>query len=199
MTAPRFRALPRLLAAALVATLLTLLLPGLVPSLAPSAQAAARATPTKARLVKVIKTVAFPKGATPGAVETESLSREDGKICGYYLPSKLSVSRTTEDDELSLSYLPTASTSKAKGFVTKVGKKRSCEDGLLRRTTLKGAPKGTAAKVLVIPVDETHDVRFYLAFASTGRAIVVAGATSKKDLATLLTNAVRSYRKAKLA
>jgi len=195
MTAPRSRALPRLLVAALVAALLTLLLPGL----APSAQAAARPTPTKARLVTVLKTVAFPKGATPGDVQTETLSRADGQICGYDLPSKLSVSRTTKDEELSVSYLPTASTSKARGFVTKVGRKRSCEDGLLRRTTLKGAPKGTAAKVLVIPVDETHEVRFYLAFASTGRTIVVAGATSKKDVATLVTNAVRAYRKAKLA
>jgi hypothetical protein len=195
MTASRFHALPRLLAAALVAALLTLLLPGF----APGAQAVARPAPTKARLVKVLKTVAFPRGATPGTVETESLSRADGTICGAYLPSKLAVSRTTDDEEMSVSYLPTSSATKARAFVKKVRAKRSCEDGLLRRTTLKGAPKDTAAMVLVLKLDDGPELRFYLAFASTGRSIVTAGATTKKDVATLLTNAVRSYRKAKLA
>jgi hypothetical protein len=144
--------------------------------------------------------VAFPEGTTPGTVETEALSRADGTICGAYLPGKLAVSRSTEDEELTVSYLPTSSASKAKAFVKKVRAKRSCEEGLLRRTTLKGAPKGTAAMVLVLKLDENSpELRFYLAFASTGRTIVTAGATSKKDVATLLTNAVRSYRKAKLA
>jgi hypothetical protein len=194
MTATHPRALPRLLAA-LVAALLLLLVPGL----APGAQAAARPAPTEARLIKVLKTVAFPTGAKPGKVVSERVGGSDDTICGYAIPATLSVSRGTEQDELSVGYLPTSSASKARTFVKKVAAKRSCEDGLLRRATLKGAPKGTAGMVMVIPVDDTHDVRLYLAFAATGRTVAVATAASKKDTVALLSHAVRAYQKAKLA
>lgn len=190
------RRLTTTLAATLAAVLLTLLLPGL----APGAQAAVRPAPTKARLVTVLKKVAFPKGAAAlGKVETESIPSDESRFCGYTLPARLSVSRSSADEELSVGYLPTASTAKARAFVQKVHGQASCENGVLKRTTLKGAPKGTAALVLVIPIDDTHDIRLYLAFAATGRTVVLATAASKKDAAALLSNAVRSYQKAKLA
>src|SRR4051794_20082278 len=191
MTAARSRPLTRLLvaalAAALVATLLTLL-----PGLAPGASAAARPAPTKARLVKVLQKVAFPRGAKLGKVETDTVGRSDDTLCGYRIPATLSVSRSTSDDALSVGYLPTTSAAKARTFVQKVRSKRSCEDGLLKRTTLKGAPKGTAALVMAIPVDDTHEVRLYLALAPTGRTVAVPTAATKKDAATPLTNAARS-------
>ena len=189
------RRLTTTLAVTLAIALLTLVLPGL----APGAQAAVRPAPTKARLVTVLKKVAFPKGTTLGKVETDSIPSTEARFCGYTLPAKFSVSRASADEKLSVGYLPTASTSKARTFVQKVHGKGSCENGMLRRTTLKGAPRGTAALVLVIPIDDTHDIRLYLAFAATGRTVVLATAASKKDTATLLSNAVRSYQKAKLA
>jgi hypothetical protein len=195
MTArPLTRLLGTALAAALVATLLTLL-----PGLAPGASATTRPAPTKARLVKVVQKVAFPRGTKPGKIETLTAGGSDNTLCGYRFPATVSVSRSTHDDALSVGYLPTTSAAKARAFVQKVRAKRSCEDGALKRTTLKGAPKGTAVLVLELPVDETHVVRLYLAFAPTGRSIAVATAGTKKDTATLLTNAVRAYQKAKLA
>jgi hypothetical protein len=194
MTATRLRAAPRLLLAALVA----ILLPAVVPALVPGAQAAVHPAPTKARLVRALKTVAFPTGVRPGEVVSERVGGSDHTICGYAIPATLSVSRGTEQDELSVGYLRTSSADKARTFVRKVAAKRSCGDGL-RRTTLRGAPRGTAALVLVIPVDDAPDVRLYLAFAATGRTVTVATAGTKKDTVTLLSHAVHAYRRADLA
>jgi hypothetical protein len=194
MTASRPRALVRLTAAGIAAALLPLL-----PGAATGAAAATRPAPTKARLVKVVKTVAFPHAAKPGAVETDPISGSDALFCGYRMPATLSVTRATEDLQLSVGYLPTRSAASAKSFVGKVRAKRSCEGGALRRTTLADAPKGTAALVLAMPVDDTHTIKLYLAMVPTGRSIAVATAGTKRDTAVLLSRAVRSYRKAGLA
>jgi hypothetical protein len=194
MTATRLPALPRLLLGALVAALLLVVAPGLVPG----AQAAVRPAPTKARLVEVLKTVAFPTGAQPGPVVSDRVGGSDDTVCGHAVPTALSVSRGTEQDELSVGYLRTSSAARARTFVTRVAAERTCADGL-RHTTLRGAPRGTAALVLVIPVDGAADVRLYLAFAATGRTVTVATAGTKKDTVTLLGSAVHAYRKAGLA